>query len=122
MKSEYRPVPWRRFFESGFETSPYETSDLPTGPRRVLLEASAWHRNQPAVTCFFRDLDSEQRYRISVFRTSKSGLYGPEGFDFSAVPPGTTLAIEILQNQTGTYRILAAAAEPAASPNHPELP
>jgi hypothetical protein len=87
----YRPQSWRQFWESGFETELYGWEDLPIGRRRVILEASAWHRNRPAVVCFLLDLDSEQRYRITVFRDSETVKYGPQGFNFSAVSPGTSL-------------------------------
>ena len=62
----------------------------------------------PAVVCFLRDLDSEQLYRITVFRDPETQQYGPQGFNFSAVPPGTSLTLEIHQNHSGTFRIQAA--------------
>lgn len=103
--SSFRPKSWHQLLASGFETRLYAIEDLPTGKRRVLLECSAWHRNQPAVVWFLQDLDSEQRYRITVFKSRTAGNYGPEGIDLSHVPPRTTLTIEIHQNRTGSFRI-----------------
>jgi hypothetical protein len=106
--SGFRPQSWRQFWESGFETELYRWEGLPIGRRRVILEASAWHRNCAAVVCFLRDLDSEQRYRITVFRDRETESYGPQGLNFSAVLPGTSLTIDIHQNHSGTFRIQAA--------------
>lgn len=108
MREATRPTPWRQLLESGFETRLYEFEDLPTGRRRVLLEKSAWHRNQPAVIWFLRDLDSEQRYRISIFQNRRRTGYGPEGSDLAGVPSGTSLTIEIVASRTGTFRIQGA--------------
>jgi hypothetical protein len=99
-----RPKPWRQLLESGFETRLYAIEDLPTGKRRVLLENSAWHPNQWAVVWFLRDLDSEQLYRITIFKNRQTGGYGPVS-DLADVAPGTSLTIEIHQNRTGTFRI-----------------
>lgn len=107
-ESEFRPQSWRQLWESGFETELYRWEDLPIGRRRVILEASAWHRNCEAIVCFLRDLDSEQRFRITVFRDRETESYGPQGLNFSAVPPGTSLTADIHQNHSGTFRILAA--------------
>ena len=110
MNSKVRPMSWRQFLESGFETHPYSFEDLPTGTRRVVLKIAAWHPAQrvPAVVWFLRDLDSEQRYRISIFRNRQGNSYGPEGLDLADVPPGASLAVEIHQNGTGTFRIVGA--------------
>ena len=104
----YRPQSWRQLWESEFETEPYRWEGLPIGRRRVILEASAWHRNSAAVICFLRDLDSEQRFRITVFRDRATEMYGPQGFDLATVAPGTSLTIDIHQNHSGTFRIQAA--------------
>jgi hypothetical protein len=103
-----RPKSWGHILESGFDTRIYPYRDLPTGSRRVVLEESLWHRYKPAVVCFLRDLDSEQRYRITVFRDPETAIYGTDGVDFSHLPTGTTLTVEIQQNRTGTFRIVGA--------------
>ncbi|MFL6237305.1 MAG: hypothetical protein ACJ76N_29535 [Thermoanaerobaculia bacterium] len=111
MNSQFRPTPWRQLLQSGFETHLYEFEDLPTGTRRVVLENATWHPGQrvPAVVWFLRDLDSEQRYRISIFQNRQRNGYGPvEGLDLAGVPPGASLAVEIHQNGTGTFRIVGA--------------
>jgi len=105
--TEVGPKSWRRLLQSGLDLSLYPFEDVPTGKRRVVLEDSAWHRNQPAVVCFFRDLDSEQRYRITVFWRS-TGVYGPEGLNFAVASPGTYMTLEIHQTRNGTFRILGA--------------
>lgn len=75
----YRPQSWRQLWESEFETEPYGWEGLPIGRRRVMLEASAWHRNSAAVICFLRDLDSEQCFRITVFRERETEEVRPPG-------------------------------------------
>jgi hypothetical protein len=108
MTHQVRPMSWHQLMESRFETQLYAYENLPTGTRRVLLEKSAWHRYQAAVIWFLRDLDSEKRYRISIFRNRQNNGYGPEQLDLAAVPSGTSLTIEIHQNRTGTFRIQGA--------------
>lgn len=110
MNSKVRPMPWRQFLESGFEMSLYAFEHLPTGTRRVELEKAVWHPGPrvSAVVWFLRDLDSEQRYRISIFRNRQQNGYGPEGADLANVPPGASLTVEIHQNRTGTFRIVGA--------------
>jgi hypothetical protein len=103
-----RPKSWRILLESGFEPRLYSHEGLPTGRRRVMLEESLWHRTNVAVVCFFRDLDSDQRYRISVFRHPQTHEYGLDGVDFSHLCPGTILTVEVHQNSTGTFRIQGA--------------
>ena len=106
--SGYRPQPWRRLLESGSDPRLYSWKDSPVGSRRVALEESAWHRRLSAIVCLFRDLDSEQRYRITVFRNAGIRGYGPESVDFRDLRPGRILTIEIHQNRTGTFRIVGA--------------
>jgi hypothetical protein len=103
-----RPMSWRKLLQAGFEPRLYPADGLPTGTRKVILMATSWHRNLTAVVCFFRDLDSQQCYRISVFRDVSTRKYGPEGLDFSLLAPATTLTIEIHQNTTGTFKIQTA--------------
>jgi hypothetical protein len=105
---EVRPKAWRRLVESGFEPRPYRWEDLPLGQRRVRLEASCWHPEITGVICFFQDLDSEQQYRITVFRNRKTERYGPEGCDFSDVRPGTVLTIDISRTSSGQFKIQGA--------------
>lgn len=97
-----------RKWESGFDLGTYAYTDLPTGSRNIVLEASTWNPTQPAVICFFLDLDSNQRYRLSVFRNRKTDRYGPGELDLSGVAPGEKLQITIHQNGTGSYRLLEA--------------
>jgi len=110
MNNKARPMSWRQFLESGFETHLYAYEDLPTGTRRVVLEKAVWHPGQrvSAVVWFLRDLDSEQRYRISIFRNRQRNGYGPEAVDLANVPPGASLTVEIHQNRTGTFRLVGA--------------
>jgi len=103
-----RPQSWRGLIDSGFEPRLYPWEDLPLGNRRVSLEASCWPPDLMAVICFFRDLDSEQLYRITVFRDRTTERYGPQGFDFSDVCPGTILTIEIAQTRSGKFRVQSA--------------
>jgi hypothetical protein len=105
--TEVRPKSWRQLLESEIDLSLYPTEDLPIGRRRVNLEDSAWHKNQHAVVCFFRDLDSGRRYRITVWDRT-SAKYTPEGLDFSVLHPGAFLTVEIQQTQNGTFRIVSA--------------
>jgi hypothetical protein len=105
MVDGFRPTPSRQLWDSGFDTGLYDFELLPAGNRRILLEKSAWHRNQPAVVWFFLDLESGVRYRISIFKNKKRTGYGPEGLDLSTVPPGTSLSIEIRESRVGTFRI-----------------
>jgi hypothetical protein len=107
--TEVGPKSWRRLLQSGLDLSLYPFEDVPAGRRQVVLEYSAWHRKQPAVVCFFRDLASGQRYRITVFRDHTTEEYGPEGgVNFAVACPGTLMTLEIHQNRTGTFRILGA--------------
>jgi hypothetical protein len=107
MKTErkFRPKSWRQLLESGFEPGDYPYEGLPVGSRRVALEATLWHPDVPGVVCFFRDLDTEHKYRVSVFKNQRTRRYGPDGVDFSTLGPETMLKIEIRQNRTGTFRI-----------------
>jgi hypothetical protein len=99
---------WRKLLESGFDPRLYSWVDLPVGIRRVELEEHAWHRRLNAVVCFFRDVESEQRYRVTVFEEPGIRRFGPEGVDFRTLPPQTILNIEIQMNRTGTFRIVGA--------------
>jgi hypothetical protein len=103
-----RPKSWRILLDSGFEPRDYPWEGLPIGTRRVTLDESLWHRHETAVICFFHDLDSDQRYRLTVFRDPETHEYGPKSFDVSHLCPGTILTIEIHQNRTGTFRLQAA--------------
>src|SRR6185295_624509 len=100
-----RPQSWHGLIDSEFEPRLYPWVDLPLGNRRGSLEASCWPPDLMAVICFFRDLDSEQLYRITVFRDRTTERYGPQGFDFSDVCPGTILTIEIAQTRRGKFRV-----------------
>jgi hypothetical protein len=104
MTDRLRPTPWRQLLESGFDTQLYAFGDLPEGPRRIEVEATTWHPKQSALIRFFRDLDSNRRYRISVFKRPKVGGYGPDQMDLSEVPSGTTLTVEIHRNYSGTFQ------------------
>jgi len=106
MAEAFRPMSSHQLMESGFETQLYAFEHLPTGNRSVLLEKSAWHRNQPAVVWFLRDLVSEQRYRISIFQNRQRNGYGPGEQDLAVIPPGTCLTIEVRATRTGTFRIV----------------
>jgi hypothetical protein len=101
---------WSQLVHSEFDTQLYAFENLPTGTRRVLLEKAVWAPGQRvhAVVWFLRDLDSEQRYRVSIFRNRQGDSYGPEGLDLAGVPSGASLIIEIHQNRTGTFRIQGA--------------
>jgi len=103
-----RPSSLRKLSESGFDFDSYAFTDLPTGWRRVVLVISAWHKTQHAVVCFFLDLGTNGRYRVSVFRNPATHRYGPGAFDFSLIAPGTELEILLYQNGTGTFRIMDA--------------
>jgi hypothetical protein len=104
-EGKFRPKSWKQLLQSGFEPGDFPYEGLPVGARRVVLEATLWHPDRPGVVCFFRELETEQRYRVSVFKSPETWEYGPEGVDFSRLGPGTMLQIEISQNRTGTFRI-----------------
>ena len=106
--TESRPQSWSQILSSEINLSVYSYEDVPTGNRSVVLEVSVWHRSQSAVICCFRDLESGQRYRISVFRDHTTAEYGPEGVNFARMAPGTSLHLRIHQNRTGTFRIVGA--------------
>lgn len=109
MSGPTAPKSWRQLLDSGFDTRLYSWDDLPTGRRRVILMESSWHRDQPGIINYLRDLDSEQCYRITVFKDRKSGRYGPpQGPDFARVRPGSILTIVIEPTRTGRFRIQSA--------------
>lgn len=108
---KFRPKSWKQLLQAGFEPADYPYEGLPVGARWVTLEATLWHPTRPGVVCFFRDLNTDERYRVSVFKNPETRGYGPEGVDFSRLGPGTMLKIEIGQNRTGTFRIEQAAFE-----------
>ena len=102
---ERNVLTWNQALDKGYEPSfyPYDSTDIPAGSYKAVLDFKIWAKKAMAVSCYFSLQDIERKICISVFRERADKLYHlPNStLDFAECPTSREYEISINYNGKG---------------------
>ncbi|WP_143307249.1 hypothetical protein [Chitinophaga vietnamensis] len=90
---------------AGYEPSDYlfDTAHLPIGTVRAFLDFKIWTKTGTGITCFFREAETEKKFRLTVFRRKGSDAYklADARIDFRNCPVDVLYELTADKNSNG---------------------
>ena len=93
---------WEKGLNNGYEPRLYSYKDTPVGEVNSMLDFKIWAKESMAVVCYFTDMESGNKFQISVFRLAdKSYKLKNSEIDFTTCPCDEEYHLTIEKNGKG---------------------